>query len=462
MHNLKCAVQYFLKQMISKYFSRAWVFALSLLLLSSCLNTSDENLEYSPDAQIYAFSLSSASDTAGLLSATKFTIDQINGKIFNKEPLPYQFHVDSVLLNIRGADLYSPFTLVQLHLYPDSTILWIQTDSVAINRLNRITTTAADGITSKSYDFALNIYQEDPYKLTWEHKKSDYLPTPVESQQTIAFQDRFITYFKSGSTIQAMSTAASDGTTWNAANLSGMPPTLYLPSLVATNDAAFGLDMTAGTVYKSTDGVNWSPVITPYPVRAIYGELPLATKGDIVVALEIDDTLTFAETNDFTILHPLNELPAGLPVEDFSATKVDASTSYSIKYLIVSGGTTQDNLSNNDIWILQEKDGEIAHILSRRPDSVSVNGSSLFFYDEKPYMMIASSGENRLIYSENFGLDWIAAAENQSFPAEFSQRHNASVITDAANYIWIFGGISATQTQLADVWRGRLNKFAAD
>lgn len=453
--------------MISKYFSRAWVFALSLLLLSSCLNTSDENLVYSPDAQIYALSLSSASDTAGLLSATKFTIDQINGKIFNKEPLPYQFQVDSVLLNIQGADLYSPFTLVQLHLYPDSTIFWIQTDSVAIDRLYGITTTAADGITSKYYDFALNIYQEDPYKLTWEHIKSDYLPTPVESQQTIAFQNRFITYFKSGSTIQAMSSAASDGTAWSTANLSGMPPTLYIPSLLATHDAVFGLDMTTGTVYKSTDGVIWSPVITPYPVRAIYGELPLATKGDILAAVEINDTLTFAETNDFTVvnplkLNPLKKLPAGFPVKDFSATKVDASTSYSIKYLIVSGGTDEDNMPNNEIWILQEKEGEIAHILSRKPDSVSVNGSSLFYYDDKPYMMMASSGKNRLIYSENFGLDWITAAENQSFPAEFSQRIHASVITDAANYIWIFGGISDTQTQLADVWRGRLNKFAAN
>ena len=74
-------------------------------------------------------------------------------------------------------------------------------------------------------------------------------------------------------------------------------------------------------------------------------------------------------------------------------------------------------------------------------------------------MMITSSGRNALIYSENFGLDWKMAAENQTFPAGFNQRTNASVIIDAANYIWIFGGISATQTQLADIWRGRLNKF---
>ncbi len=65
-----------------------------------------------------------------------------------------------------------------------------------------------------------------------------------------------------------------------------------------------------------------------------------------------------------------------------------------------------------------------------------------------------------LIYSDNFGLDWKKTADNQAFPAEFSYRTNASVIVDANNYIWIFGGISSTQDQIVDVWRGRLNKFA--
>ncbi len=98
--------------MISKYFSPAWVLALNLLLFSSCLNSSSEEVEYSPDAQIYAFSLSSATDSTDVLSATQFTIDQINGKIFNTEPLPYLFHVDSVLLNIKASSTYYPFSAV--------------------------------------------------------------------------------------------------------------------------------------------------------------------------------------------------------------------------------------------------------------------------------------------------------------------------------------------------------------
>jgi hypothetical protein len=446
--------------MIFKYFSRAWVLALSLLLLSSCLNSSDENVEYSPDAQIYAFSMSSASDTAGLLSATKFTIDQVNGKIFNKEPLPFQFQVDSVLLSITGFSTYSPFTMVLLKFDSGTTSYWIPSDSVAVHSLKQIITTAADGITQKPYDFTLNIYEQDPYVISWNQRNTGYLPTSVVSQKTIAFQNRFITYYKSDSAIDAMFTNASDGTIWSDANITGLPPTLQLSSLVTANNAAFGLDITTDAVYKSTDGVNWSPVSTQYPVKAIYGELPLATNGNILAAVEINGELTFVETNDFTVLNPLNKLPAGLPVKDFSVTKVDASTSYSIKYIILSGGTTIENLPNNDIWILEEKDGKITYILSRKPATVSVSGSSLFFYDEKPYLMITSSGKNILMYSENYGLDWVAAAQNQSFPPGFDQRTNASIITDAENFIWIFGGISVTQGQLSDVWRGRLNKFA--
>jgi len=370
--------------MIFKYFSRAWVLAMSLLLLSSCLNSSDENVEYSPDAQIYAFSMSSASDTAGLLSATKFTIDQVNGKIFNKEPLPFQFQVDSVLLSITGFSTYSPFTMVLLKFDSGTTSYWIPSDSVAVHSLKQIITTAADGITQKTYDFKLNIYEQDPYVISWNQRNTGYLPTSVVSQKTIAFQNRFITYYKSDSAIDAMFTNASDGTIWSDANITGLPPTLQLSSLVTANNAAFGLDITTDAVYKSTDGVNWSPVSTQYPVKAIYGELPLATNGNILAAVEINGELTFVETNDFTVLNPLNKLPAGLPVKDFSVTKVDASTSYSIKYIILSGGTTIENLPNNDIWILEEKDGKITYILSRKPATVSVSGSSLFFMTKNP------------------------------------------------------------------------------
>lgn len=445
--------------MISKYFLVAWLIFLNLLLLPSCLNSDVEDMEYSPDAQIYAFSLSSATDTSDILSTTKFTIDQVNGKIFNKDPLPYLFQADSVLLNIAGASTYSPYAMVQLTLSPDSTYNWVQEDSVATARLKKIITTAPDGITKKTYDFQLYIYQEDPYLLRWEQKSSGYLPLPVASQKTIAFKNRFITYFNSGTAIQAKSTNSGDGADWTTLSLSGLPSTLQLSTLMTVNDTAYSLDATAGVVYQSTDGANWNKIFTTHPIRAIYGEMSQATHGNILAAAEFNGVLTFVQTDNFSVLNPLNNLPANLPIRDFSATKVDTPTSYS-KYLILSGGMTSGNIPNSKIWILLENNGIITYVLSRIPGTVSVNGSSLFFYDNKPYLMTTSSGKNILMYSDNSGLDWNKTAENQAFPSGFTPRANASVLTDAANYIWIFGGISATETQLDDVWKGRLSKYA--
>lgn len=453
--------------MKSKYYLLASVLVFKLLLFSSCLNSSDENIVYSPDAQIYAFSLSSKADTSDLLSATQFTIDQINGKIFNKEPLPFQFHVDSVLLSISGQSTYSSFAQILLNLQPDNTtqhtdsnFLWIESDSVALNKLQKIITTAPDGKTTKSYIFELNIYQEDPYILSWERIQNNYIPQPVASQKTIAFNNLFVTYWLTGSEIKAVTTSATGGINWTEVNVTGLPPTVDLSSIVVAENAAFILDAALETVYRSSNAVNWEPVTTPHDVKTIYGKLPSATGGNILIAVNHNDTLTFAETADFTEMTLMNKLPDNMPVKDFSAAKIDDLNSYSIKFILLSGGIRADNTPNNTIWILQKKNGKITSIPSRDASSISLAGSNLFFYDNKPYLMTLSPDRNKLYYSENSGLDWIEAGENQLFPAHFTKRTTASIITDADNYIWIFGGISTTQTQLVDVWRGRLNKYA--
>jgi hypothetical protein len=169
---------------------------MNLLLLSSCLGSSnDGDLEYSPDAQIYSFSMASKADTLNLLSTTEFSIDQVNSRIFNKKPLPYQFHVDSVVLNIRGANNLSTFSDVTIQLIPDSSYAWVQSDSIEVSRLHKIITTAPDGITKKTYEIQLYIYQQDPYIMSWEKVAEGYLPTTVNQQKTLEFNNRFITYY---------------------------------------------------------------------------------------------------------------------------------------------------------------------------------------------------------------------------------------------------------------------------
>src|SRR5690554_2293845 len=225
--------------MISKYFLRLSVAALNLLLFASCLGSSDDEIEYSPDAQIYSFSLTSRADTLNLLNATAFTIDQVNGKIYNKEPLPYLFHVDSAMLNISSCNQYFPSSRVTLKLSPDSSYTWYSSDSVAINRLLQILTTAPDGETAKLYDFQLNIYQQDPYLLTWSrsNRAKEYLSDSPSDQKTIGFNGRFITYYKSGTNIKAASTQEQNVEEWDEVDVSTLPSTILLNSLLSTNSA---------------------------------------------------------------------------------------------------------------------------------------------------------------------------------------------------------------------------------
>ena len=232
---------------------------------------------------------------------------------------------------------------------------------------------------------------------------------------------------------------------------------MQLSSLTTTDNSIYVIDED-NKLYSSEDGFVWSKITSEFPVAAIYGKLPSSTKGEFLTMIIDDGALKLAETDDFisfNIMDLLSEAnTSDLPVQNFTSISIDIPSSYTIKYLIIAGGT--------DIWILQEKDGKIASLKSKRTSTSSLNNSTLFFYDKNPYILINSGVENSLIYSANFGLEWKPTGENQTLPEDMGFRKGASVITDLNNYIWIFGGVSETQTQIDDVWRGRINKFAQD
>ena len=73
--------------------------------------------------------------------------------------------------------------------------------------------------------------------------------------------------------------------------------------------------------------------------------------------------------------------------------------------------------------------------------------------------MTKKKKKNVFYTSPNYGVFWEKAGNKQSLPSSFTTRVNQSVSVDDDNFIWIFGGESANQTQLVDVWKGRINKL---
>ncbi len=464
MQNLYQLYNIFLKQMTLKYLHRAVLLLLWVLAFSSCLNSSESEFEFSHDAQIYSFSMESKKDTTKVLPGVKFTIDQLNSLIFNQDSLPYLFDVDSISLKVSGKTSYS-FSKIVINLQNgDSTYLWNGEDSVAFKRLESIETTAEDGITTRKYRIKVNIHQQNPNLLNWSRITQNHLIGPVESQKSILHEGKFITYYKSGDMIKASTSPSTNGKEWTPVTVSGLPATIRVNTLLsATNgntSTIYALDADS-TVYSSTDGLIWNRINSGYPVVAIYGILP-SLSGEMAVLTAINDEgiLKFALTNDFVSFSLKEALPADdtFPVADFTSTSMENPAVHSAKYIILAGGKEKNNIANNKLWIIQEKEGKIT--LLSETSTVPLQVSQLFVYDAKVYLMTYETGKNRLYYSERYGLDWISAGTEQELPDTFTGRIGASVITDSNNFIWIFGGESGAQVPIADVWRGRLNKLA--
>ena len=73
--------------------------------------------------------------------------------------------------------------------------------------------------------------------------------------------------------------------------------------------------------------------------------------------------------------------------------------------------------------------------------------------------MTFDGSKNSFYTSTNYGVYWEKASNKQSLPTGFTSRKNQNVTIDSENNIWIFGGISANQTQLVEIWKGRINKY---
>lgn len=440
--------------MIIKYFTGGLSLLLGIVMFSSCLDTNDANMNISSDAQLYGITLSAANDSTGTLANTKFSIDQLSSLIYNRDSLDFGFEPKNASLNLELR--YASGIVIYLQ-NPDSTYFWNNTDSVDIGRLKYLEIIAQDGITKKKYEFKLNIHQQNPHLLVWSQLTDNYLSTPVDDQKTVEYNSQFYTYYKSGQNIKGV--VSSDGVTNIPLPVTGLPLTLQFSSIVSTPTGIYAVD-NSNNVYKTSDGSSWTTIQSIYPVIAVYGLLPSTSTDSVLTIVNDQGVLKFAKTFDFTSFRVMNTIQSDFPIAQFSVTTIIDPDVFSAKYMILSGGVNIDQSANAKIWIIQEKDTIAA---AGRTAHMPTQGSTLFPYDQKVYMLTTSSEEkNELYISKNYGVAWNVVDSLQALSPSFTYRTNASIIVDTKNYIRIFGGTSKKQTQLTDVWRGRLNRLAVN
>ena len=447
--------------MISNRFYYCFTLLATILTLSSCLDSNDDSnrveYDYSSDAQITALTVSSNKDSLNVLPSVQFSINQVASApiIFNKDSLPYLFKVQMVKMDVKTNGASG----IKLYLTNDSTYIWNKTDSVMINELRHLEVFAANGVTTKMYTFKLNTHQQDPDTIYWQNVKNNYIDIPTD-QVTVSNETDFYTYYKTNSSVRLSTSSIADGETWTDKPLSGLPANVVLKSIqidtANEHEMWYALDVN-GNVYLSENGIDWTEQTTNLPVTAVYGKMPSFDTDSILAVVKDGDMYKFAKTLDFSSMNVLNEIPSGFPIVDFTFTTVNNPLIYTAKYLVATGGTDKEGLQNKKVWVLQEDESKIT--FTSKSLDFSVKGSRMFNYDNKIYILTSVEDKNVFYTSSNYGLVWEKANSKQSLPAGFSNRENMSVNVDNKNNVWIFGGVSSNQSQLVEIWKGRINKL---
>ena len=474
-------------------------------LLSSCLNSNNYEIEewMISNAQISAFYLSC--DSISGLDSVKFTIDQVNGKIYNKDSMRYGTVIGhKVLAEIETDNPYGIYKIIFIEQATGDTVQSVL-DSIDFSAPVMIVVTAYDGIMEKTYEAKLNIHQVNPDAMIWE-KYADILPGKTfQDMKVVSFNGYFYMYVFENSIYQLYRSDIQDMVDWEKLDLTGFPEQAKLSQMTAFEDEWVVLSED-GILYNSKDGQAWRPVETGVTIHTILGYLPASSvsgRHDVLSCIaETDGVLYFISLdNQWTITHG-KEVPETFPVSGFGQFHYE--TMYYPRLVITAGRDSKNNLSDKAYATM---DGLTWATLTNRQSIFSIReGATAFYYDNCFFLIGGNddSGEalKDIRFSKDQGISWLYSYMKKVYEGEeeeedseyifdisynydedegryylyyereyypmniaYEPRGFSSVFIDKDNYILLFGGKAKKDTNvLNEIWRGRINRlgFKAD
>ena len=236
-----------------KFLSFIASFFMVSFVITSCLDD-DNNIEYSPDATIHAFSL----DTIGYGITYKFTIDQQKGEIYNEDSLPV--HADTIIDKILIKTLTTVSGVITMKNKANEDSIININDSIDLREALKVkvwSTEALAGISPnqvKEYTITVRVHKHDPDSLKWNYVGAMQNEI-VNEQKTIEFNNKFLTYSKVGNHLKVYQN--SGFSSWTAAGVNTEGDLNVLPNSILPLDGVI-LATADNKVYESTDGINWA------------------------------------------------------------------------------------------------------------------------------------------------------------------------------------------------------------
>ena len=440
-----------------------------LVLMTSCLGgDSNNNLDEwnLGNAQIATFSLTN--DSIEGLSKVKFTIDQINGKIFNKDSMPYGTVIEEkVLCSVTYDSPYGSIATISFIQPLTNDTIWGTNDSIDFTSPVTITVYPLDGISTKIYEAKINIHQVNPDTMIWE-KYADLIPGKVFGDMKVLLHNDYLNMYVAENGVFGLYKAEeTDPSNMKEVKLSDFPNDAVLSQIVEFEGDLY-IPTKGGALYCSFAEQNtyeeqiWRQIENVPKIKALLGFLPenkITSRASILSCIiEDEDKINFATATIDMEWKTGNEVPESFPVTGFGGYNYESM--YHPRFILVSGRDSKNNLSNKT-W--STMDGVSWTPISNDKATFSPReGVAISYYDNRFFLVggIDASGEalNDIYYSLDQGVTW--KDSTYVMPEECVARGFSSVFVDDKNYMMLFGGKAGKDTNvLNELWRGRINRL---
>jgi hypothetical protein len=439
--------------------------------MSSCLGNEGSKIEdwSQGNAQIATFSLSN--DSIKGLSKVVFTIDQVNGKIYNRDSMPYGTVINEKVICTLSYE-YAAIGTIFVSSATGDTVYWNGTDSVDFSSPVWITVYPYDGVSTKTYETWINIHQVNPDSMVWE-LYPDLIPEQSCSEMNVlSYDDSYYMYTKdpsaseTGAGCKLYKSETSNPAKWEPLPLTGMPDNAVLSRITGYKNFLYAFT-TDGKLFRSTDGRDWSQVLEGVPyIEALIGSIPRNKTGRSPVlsgiSKEEDETLRFVTMNENMEWQTGPVTPTSFPLSGFGVLNYEAMY---YPYLSISGGRDRENQLSGVTWSTTDGLSWIPVTNEQSNFCFSAREGSVFFsYDTLFYLIggldAFGTALKDVYYSKDKGATWRPDTVLITMPEDYAARGFSSVVTDKDNFILLFGGkVSKDTNMLNQLWRGRITRL---
>jgi hypothetical protein len=433
--------------------------------LTGCIGGDDSEEYPLDDAELIAFSLSS--DSVPQLDSIHFTIDQVNGLIYNHDSLRFGTEIKwAVKVNYSNA-----YSTTSLQVAREDTTIWIASgDTLDVMKPFTFINFSYNGSKSKYYTFKLNIHQIDPDSTQYFRIASGENLAFLRNDdfRAVVFGDRYWIFTRDGETVRTM--VSDDVVSWQAAAAGTLPTDVRLRDIKVCNGQLY-TSTASGKLLTTADpsGV-WTEVDVPHTVRALTGYLfsgsepPASQQTGLGLLFDI-----YGQT--FFGFHPESggwivgeAVPDGFPTSEFESF----SSEYVKKGRItVIDGRDANNEPLNTVWSTQN--GLYwAKLSGNRADFPVTYSPNTFYYAGEYRLMngmIKDTGYNRdMLYSTDGGVTWATKVEKTALPDDYIGRWSAQVVVSPdGTTFYVIGGKTYTEAPetdyLPEIWKCYLNSM---